>query len=627
MTGRNIGLAIGINDYLDPKLSYLRFAKKDAEDMRTVLLNPDIGVFDEIVPLINETKYNVKKGIEKLLLKDATSDDLVIIYFSGHGKLDFKFELNLLLKDTETDYLMSTALNYNFITDCIEQSKCKKVVIILDCCHGGAAGIKGDILKALSETSGSGTFILSATTGSNMAKEVQELENGIFTHFLLEGLRKGDADLDGDGSIDILELYEYASKKCNDKYSQVATIKTTFEKKIVIGKNPLKIREKDYELKKSRLLEDFVFQLPPRVLDESLTILRKNYKNPSSFEKVEIDILRLLESFLEGELSVDNYIIAVQHLKKISINVSTPLIENWDSVLKVEVPDIGNTEVHETSENSVLKAKYRYGSWSTVSKPEVPTIRDTGSYEISEKSYISKTFLSPSTSMEFILIPAGKFMMGSQKSVGSLQFLKDILKSSEFPIHEVIIKYSFYLGKVPITQKQWIDVMGYNPFQYKNEAHPVERVSWNDAQEFIKRLNEIEETDKYRLPSEAEWEYACRAGTQTMYSFGDDHSNMGNYAWYHSYSGTHPVGQKKPNPWGLYDMHGNVSEWVQDNWHLNYNDAPSDGSAWENRDGSDRVRRGGSCADFPGYCRSASRLNASLETRARYVGFRLLREL
>ncbi len=128
MVERKIGLSIGINEYSDPKLSNLRFARKDAEDVRSILLNPDIGGFDEIIPLINETKYNVKKGIEKLLLKDSTANDLVLIYFSGHGKLNSKFELNLLLKDTETDYLRSTALHYNFITDCIEDSKCKKVV-------------------------------------------------------------------------------------------------------------------------------------------------------------------------------------------------------------------------------------------------------------------------------------------------------------------------------------------------------------------------------------------------------------------------------------------------------------------------------------------------------------------
>ncbi|MDQ1252616.1 MAG: hypothetical protein QG646_1738 [Euryarchaeota archaeon] len=588
MTGRKIGLSIGINDYSDPKLSNLHFAKKDAEEMRTVLLNPDIGRFDEIIPFVNETKYNVKKGIEKLLLKDATFDDLVLIYFSGHGKQDSKFELNLLLKDTETDYLLSTALHYNFITYCIEQSKCKKVVIILDCCHSGAAGIKGDVLKTLSETSGSGTFILSATTGSNLAKEVPELENGIFTYFLLEGLRKGDADLGGDGLIDILELYEYASKKCNDEYSQVTTITNKFEERIVIGKNPLKIRANEYELKKSRLLEEFISQLSPRILDESLTILRKNYEKPSSLEKVEVDIHRLLESFLEGELSVENYSIAVQHLKGISIKA--PILQS-------------------DSNRNILK-------------PGVPNIRNIRINEASGIQEIPKTFTSPSTGMKFVLIPAGKFTMGSPLEEQGRY-------DDEGPAHQVTIKNSFYMGKYPVTQKEWKEVMENNPSNFKGTYRPVECVSWEDVQEFVKKLNEKESTDKYRLPSEAEWEYSCRAGTQTRYSFGDDKSKLNEYAWYGNNSGseTHPVGYKKPNSWGLYDMHGNVWEWVQDKWHNNYNGSTFDGGAWEDGNDSGRVDRGGSWYGDTRNCRSANRRRSHLGYRGNILGFRLLRKL
>jgi formylglycine-generating enzyme required for sulfatase activity len=583
MTGRNIGLVIGTNDYSDPKLSNLHFAVKDAEDMRSVLLNPDIGVFDEIVPLINETKYYVKKGIEKLLLKDATFEDFVLIYFSGHGKLDFKFELNLLLKDTETDYLLSTALHYNFITDCIEQSKCRKIVIILDCCHGGAAGIKGDISKKLSETTGSGTFILSATTESNLAKEVQELENGIFTYFLLEGLRKGDADLGGDGLIDILELYEYASKKCNDEYSQVTTIKSKFEEKVVIGRSPLIIRKNEYELKKSRLLGEFVSQLPSHILDESLTILRKNYENFFPLENVDLEIHQLLESLLEGKLSVENYSIAVQHLK--GIDLKTPVIQK--------------------------RRRQR------ALKPEVPNNQNLRINELSEKQEYPKTFVSSSTDIEFVLIPSGIFMMGS----------KDY--DHEQPIHKVKIGIPFYLGKYPITQKQWETVIGSNPSNFNGNDRPVENVSWNDVQEFIKKLNEMEGTEKYRLPCEAEWEYACRAGTPTSFYFGDDESKLGDYAWYskNSDNETHPIGQKNPNLWGLYDMHGNVWEWVQDKWHEDYKGAPSDSIVWIDGNSSSRVIRGGGWFNTARSCQSANRSGNPPSYCNSRVGFRLLREL
>ncbi len=224
--------------------------------------------------------------------------------------------------------------------------------------------------------------------------------------------------------------------------------------------------------------------------------------------------------------------------------------------------------------------------------------------------------ITNSIGMEFVLIPAGEFDMSKSNESGR----------SEGPVHRVIISNGFYMGKFEVTQKQWRDMMETNPSKFKGDNRPVEQVSWTDAQEFIKKLNENEGTNKYRLPSEAEWEYAARAGTKTRYSFGDDESMFGDYAWYYSNSGgkTHEVGQKKPNPWGLYDMHGNVWEWVQDTWHGNYNGAPTDGSAWE-KDGSDRVARGGSWRGNARSCRSAFRDDGDPGDRITSLGFRLLR--
>ncbi|MHC1755643.1 MAG: formylglycine-generating enzyme family protein [Methanosarcina sp.] len=236
-------------------------------------------------------------------------------------------------------------------------------------------------------------------------------------------------------------------------------------------------------------------------------------------------------------------------------------------------------------------------------------------------SGMPETFTSSSTGMEFVLIPAGKFDMGS--------FSEDKDRSDyESPAHKVTIKNPFYMGKSSVTQKQWNIIMGTSPSHFKGEARPVEMVSWEEVQEFVKKLNAIENTDQYRLPSEAEWEYACRAGTQTRYFFGNDESKLNEYAWYDKNSGrkTHPIGQKKPNSWGLYDMHGNVWEWVQDKWHNNYNLAPSDGSAWEGGDSFDRVSRGCSWYCSAGSCSSA-RLSRKPESRFANLGFRLLREL
>jgi formylglycine-generating enzyme required for sulfatase activity len=224
-----------------------------------------------------------------------------------------------------------------------------------------------------------------------------------------------------------------------------------------------------------------------------------------------------------------------------------------------------------------------------------------------------------SIGMKFSLIPAGEFNMGSEES------------DDEKPVHKVRINNPFYLGTYPVTQREWEAVMGdnNNPSNFKGDDLPVEQVSWDDVQKFIKKLNEKESTNKYRLPSEAEWEYACRAGTITRYSFGNDESELGDYGWYDDNSDdkTHPVGQKKPNPWGLYDMHGNVVEWVQDRWHSDYNDTPADGSAWESGDSADRVFRGGCWISRAMSCRSANRNHLDPRNRDDYLGFRILREL
>jgi formylglycine-generating enzyme required for sulfatase activity len=198
--------------------------------------------------------------------------------------------------------------------------------------------------------------------------------------------------------------------------------------------------------------------------------------------------------------------------------------------------------------------------------------------------------------------------------------------NDEKPVHEVRISRPFYLGKYEVTQDQWQAVMGTNPSNFKGEANlPVEWVSWDDVQEFIRKLNAKEGGTKYRLPTEAEWEYAARSGSTTTYSFGNDARQLGEYAWYSTNSGrkTHTVGQKKPNAWGLHDMHGNVWEWVQD-WYGPYvADAVTDplGPA----SGSSRRLRGGGWGIGAGGCQSAERNRAMPGHRGGSLGFRLLR--
>jgi formylglycine-generating enzyme required for sulfatase activity len=220
---------------------------------------------------------------------------------------------------------------------------------------------------------------------------------------------------------------------------------------------------------------------------------------------------------------------------------------------------------------------------------------------------------------EMVVIPAGSFEMGSDKG-----------EDNEKPVRRVAIGKAFALGKTEVTQGQWKALMGDNPSKYINcgDDCPVETVNWDDAQAYIRKLSE--KTGKqYRLPSEAEWEYACRAGGTHTYC-GDD--NPDSISWYgglakpagNSGKSTNPVATKQPNAFGLYDMSGNVWEWVEDSYYENYNGAPVDGSAWVNKDSAKHVPRGGSWS----YLQPAAKRGGS-KTKFRFgtIGFRLARTL
>jgi formylglycine-generating enzyme required for sulfatase activity len=215
---------------------------------------------------------------------------------------------------------------------------------------------------------------------------------------------------------------------------------------------------------------------------------------------------------------------------------------------------------------------------------------------------------------DMIVIPAGSFDMGSNE------------EEDEKPVHSIAIGFPFAMGKTEVTQGEWKAIMGSNPGNFKNcgDTCPVEQVSWDDAKDFVQKLS-VKTGKQYRLPSEAEWEYACRAGGRLKYCGGDIVDKL---AWYNKNSGehSHAAATKSANAWGLYDMSGNVWEWVEDSYHADYNGAPSDGTAWQG-DGSQRVLRGGSWNLAPELERVSIRTGGVPVLRDFYYGFRVVRVL
>lgn len=239
---------------------------------------------------------------------------------------------------------------------------------------------------------------------------------------------------------------------------------------------------------------------------------------------------------------------------------------------------------------------------------------------------------------EFTLIrvPAGQFWMGtSDEARASIMAEKSWTRFNECerPAHRVTIARPFLISKYEVTQKQWKKVLEKNPSAFKGDDLPVDSVSWNDIQRFLKKLQETTGR-KYRLPTEAEWEYACRAGGTNRFALGEGKApvtsaNLGEYAWFRSNSDnrTHPVGQKKPNAWGLCDMFGNVWEWCED-WYAEDFYSQSEGSNPVNKDvSSERVLRGGSWFLDGAWVRPACRSGNWPDFRSQYAGFRLALDL
>ena len=267
---------------------------------------------------------------------------------------------------------------------------------------------------------------------------------------------------------------------------------------------------------------------------------------------------------------------------------------------------------------------------------EVVTVNPQG--KIIDRREASAAYQTIRT-LDMVLVPGGTFWMGSPNS-------EPARDDREGPQHQVTVA-EFWMGKYPVTQAQWRSVadlakvkldLDPDPSRFKGDSRPVEQVTWYEAMEFCARLSDYRGLP-YTLPSEAQWEYACRAGTTTPFYFGDtittDLANYdGNYTYGSGPKGTYreattEVGSFPPNGFGLYDMHGNVWEWCLDHWHDNYGGwfrtAPTDGSAWLTGDGSNpRMLRGGSWLFVPELCRCAFRYNNYPGTRFNYFGFRVV---
>ncbi|HUQ33331.1 MAG TPA: formylglycine-generating enzyme family protein [Pyrinomonadaceae bacterium] len=307
-------------------------------------------------------------------------------------------------------------------------------------------------------------------------------------------------------------------------------------------------------------------------------------------------------------------------VEPVAIKTSAAEIAFWESIKDNKNPE----EFRE-----YLK-KYPNGEFTGLARSRLNALEAAAKEEEARKEEARKrpprgATIRNQIAMELVWIPPGTFMMGSKNG-----------RTNELPVHQVTLKDGFYMGRFEVTRPQWVTLMGKDPSRFSCEGIcPVTDVSWDDSQQFIQKLNQLNDGFVYRLPSEAEWEYACRAGTTTEFSYGDSlGSDQANFKGDHPYGGAAKgidrgrptaVGSFQPNAFGLYDMHGNVGEWCQDWHHLNYDGAPTDGSAWLNGGTqTHRIERGGGWDLWAETARSAYRGGMLPENRIFFRGFRVV---
>ncbi|MCI5125524.1 MAG: formylglycine-generating enzyme family protein [Candidatus Electrothrix sp. AR5] len=430
---------------------------------------------------------------------------------------------------------------------------------------------------------------MSASTGIGLAEEKEEDQYGLFTKHLVQGIRSGEADKNEDGQVDMQELYEYVHEKVREEGAQEPMKWDLHVKgKLVVSQSGRESQKKRVRERKIRLYE-LAAQglLTDKTVGEAVQLLDVPRQKRTDRDQARCP---LIEQLFHKKI-IPPAFTELWVETRFTYSDSTTESEKKQAVSP-------NKSKRKTVADQLESKKVAIGRKTCNSKPALASTPQQGD-----------TMIDEITGIEFVYIPEGCFMMGSNE-------YKD-----DGPIHEVCLD-AFWMGKYLVTQEQWKKLMKSNPAKFKKgDNFPVEQVSWHDVQRFIAQLNK-ESRVNYRLPTEAEWEYACRGNDWYQYSGGDD---LDAVAWYKDNSGgtTHPVGEKQVNAFGLYDMSGNVWEWCNDWYGEKYYTASPKENPTGPTSGSHRVIRGGSWVYDPWLVCSAFRDRNSPDRRNDDLGFRL----
>jgi formylglycine-generating enzyme required for sulfatase activity len=598
---KNWAICIGINGYYN--LKPLKYAKRDAEAMRDFCLNE--ARFEEVY-FFAEGAAPIQQDYGSPLRPEPTFGNLdrffdvrfrepfleagnnLWFFFAGHGRRYDKRDY-LMPIDGNPGKVERTGLAISDIADRLRGCGADNIILMLDACRGEDDRDGGESIGSEKQQ---GMITVFSCSPNELSYEIDELQHGAFTYSLLQGLR-----IQGEGNCATVErLYQHL-------HYQVPTLNLRYKKQ---RQTPYAIVEPATKLHLILLPKQATLQ----------------------------DVLALKNDALEAEADTD-WDLAEQLW--IRVLVASP--GDRQAVKALQRIALRRIKQPSKSRNPISPASSQV-SPKPVIKPqtftfEVVTVDSKG--KIIQRDQKSAEYrrekLGEGVDLDLVMIPGGTFQMGSPTGHGD---------DNERPQHKVTVK-PFLIGQYPVTQAQWKVVAALpkeerdldpDPASFKGSNRPVENITWDEVIEFCKRLEKYT-WHEYRLPTEAEWEYVCRAGMKTPFHFGETlTSDLANYNATSTYGSgpkgkyqrqTTDVGSFPANAFGLHDLHGNVWEWCLDHWHQNYDGAPIDGSAWtEGGDSSSRVLRGGSWNFIPWSCRSANRHKYAHDGKNFDFGFRVV---
>jgi formylglycine-generating enzyme required for sulfatase activity/uncharacterized caspase-like protein len=682
-----VALLIGTENY-GTEFGRLEATPGNVHALAEVLENPLMGGFDSVEKLIDSDHSKMGETIETWL-RSRAKDDFLLLYIAGHGVMDLRRKLYfaaLSSRKYQDELITSTAVSARNVHEWLQASKAKRQIVILDCCFSGAFGEfvaqddgSVDVEGALGSE---GRVVLTSSKSTQYSFQQQEGKLSVYTNHLIEGIRTGAADLDEDGTISANELHEYICQKMQEEshgmHPQIIVMKNEGYR-LKVADTPIRLQYRSNLKKYRAVLDEAINRGYPfgnreakrlkqlqnawrlaeadtsKILSEAIANLpppEKNKGDSGVSPPPKIDKRLKLRNELIAKSGIWNLVstgikyntedeslraiqqFAFAHRKELhnafGIQIEEERIDSLGRMTHSPINVVGKLlreigfTFHKVGRTGLPKRQYQYRVvYSSTFRFKYATIDQN--HEIKKHPRKAYDFRETINKVDFELVQilGGSFEMGSNE------------KDYEKPIHRVTLP-DFFMGKYPVTQAQWNIVANLkqknreldpDPSTWKGANRPVEGVSWEDTVEFCNRLSEY--TGKtYRLPSEAEWEYACRAGTTTQYHFGEEiDPALANYE--NNCRCTTKVGRFPGNPWGLFDCHGNIWEWCADVWHPNYNDAPTDGSPRiTGANTEDHSGRGGSWASSAGYSRSASRDRYSREGfYLDVVGFRLVLSL